>query len=200
MQQTGDRIFPMMLAVFKGGNMDSINQQQPEANHRDLFGADAIEQIKETVDKAKSCFFCTQGAKGGTGGVRPMSPLKVDDAGNLWFLSASDSHKNQELALNPSVQLYFQGDPHSAFLHIDGFATVSRDKDKIRELWSFVLKTWFTEGEDDPRISVIKVTPCDAYYWSNKHGNAVAGVKMLVGAVIGKTLDDSIEGNLTVTT
>ena len=31
-----------------------------------------------------------------------------------------------------------------------------------------------------------------------KHGNAVAGVKMLIGAAIGKTLDDSIEGKLTV--
>jgi hypothetical protein len=35
-----------------------------------------------------------------------------------------------------------------------------------------------------------------AYYWDNKHGSAVAGVKMLVGAVVGKTLDDSIEGKL----
>jgi hypothetical protein len=31
-----------------------------------------------------------------------------------------------------------------------------------------------------------------------KHGTAVAGVKMLIGAAIGKTLDDSIEGTLRV--
>ncbi|MES3020767.1 MAG: pyridoxamine 5'-phosphate oxidase family protein [Pseudomonadota bacterium] len=176
--------------------MDSINRNQPEENHRDLYGKDAVDRIKETVDKAKSCFFCTQGEGGG---VRPMAVLQVDDAGNLWFLSAHDSHKNREVAENPEVQLYFQGDAHSTFLHIDGIATISRDEAKIKELWSFVLKTWFTEGEDDSRISVIKVTPKDAYYWDNKHGNAVAGAKMLVGAVIGKTLDDSIEGKLIVT-
>jgi hypothetical protein len=28
------------------------------------------------------------------------------------------------------------------------------------------------------------------------HGKAVAGLKMLIGAAIGKTLDDSIEGTL----
>jgi general stress protein 26 len=75
---------------------------------------------------------------------------------------------------------------------------VSRDSAKIKELWNFILKTWFTEGEDDPRITVIKVVPTEAYYWDTKHGKAVAGAKMLVGAVIGKTLDDSIEGKIKV--
>jgi hypothetical protein len=49
---------------------------------------------------------------------------------------------------------------------------------------------------DDPRITVIKVLPSEGYYWYNKHGNAVAGVKMMIGAMIGKTLDDSVEGKL----
>jgi general stress protein 26 len=73
---------------------------------------------------------------------------------------------------------------------------VSRDKEKIRELWSPVIKRWFTEGVDDPRITVIKVTPTDGYYWDTKHGGAVAGAKMLIGAAIGKTFDDSIEGHV----
>ena len=58
------------------------------------------------------------------------------------------------------------------------------------------MKTWFTEGEDDPRISLIKVQPAEGYYWDNKHGNLVAGVKMLLGMATGQTLDDSIEGKL----
>jgi general stress protein 26 len=75
-------------------------------------------------------------------------------------------------------------------------ATVSTDKGKIRELWEPILKTWFTGGIDDPRITVIKVAPVEGYYWDTKHGSAIAGVKMLIGAAIGKTLDDSIEGTV----
>ena len=71
-----------------------------------------------------------------------------------------------------------------------------RSHAKIKELWEPVIKTWFTKGVDDPRITVIKVTPKEGYYWDNKHGNAVAGAKMIIGAMIGKTLDDSIEGKL----
>jgi len=91
-----------------------------------------------------------------------------------------------------------QGSHHSGFLSINGRAEISKDKAKIEELWDGIMKTWFTEGKDDPRITVIKVTPVDGYYWDTKHGEAVALVKMVVGAIAGKTLDDSIEGTIKV--
>ena len=178
--------------------MDSINRNQPEENRRDLAGAEAIECIKDIIDDAETDFFITGGGTGDSRGVRPMSVRETDDNGAIWYLGAIDSHTNQELQANPSVELFFQGSPHSDFLQVKGIATVSRDKAKIDELWEFVLKTWFTEGKDDPRITVIEVAPTDCYYWDTKHGNAVAGVKMLIGAAIGKTLDDSIEGSLKV--
>ena len=177
--------------------MSSINQNQPEKNREDLRGREAVEKVRELVGKAKNCFFCTSAA-GDTGGARPMNVRQVDDEGNLWFLSASDSHQNHELAADPSVRLYFQGSPHSDFLHLSGRATVSTDRAKIEELWEPVLRTWFTGGVDDPRITVIKVTPTHGYYWDTKHGNTVAYVKMLIGAAVGTTLDDSIEGTLQV--
>jgi general stress protein 26 len=178
--------------------MDSINKNQPEDNHKDLSRAEAAKKIKELAEKAESCFFCTAIGIGESSGARPMSVQKVDEQGNLWFLSATDSHKNKEIAIDPEVKLYFQGSAHSDFLQLNGHASISMDKVKIKELWKPVLKTWFTEGENDPRISVIKITPSAGYYWDNKHGKAVAGIKMLIGAAIGKTLDDSIEGKLKV--
>ncbi len=178
--------------------MDSINQNQPEENHEDLRGRQAIAKIKELVGKAQSCFFCTVAASPESTGARPMSVQEVDDEGNLWFLSADDSYKNADLARDPAVKLFFQGSAHSDFLMLSGAATVSRDKAKIKELWEPIIKTWFTEGVDDPRITVIKVEPNDGYYWDTKHSMAVAGIKMMIGAAIGKTLDDSIEGNLRV--
>lgn len=178
--------------------MDSINKNQQEENHKDLSWQEAAKKIKELAEGASTCFFSTGISAGKRTPTRPMSVQKVDDNGTLWFLSAADSHKNREIAADASVQLYFQGSAHSDFLELYGKATISKDKAIIKELWGPVLKTWFTEGVDDPRITVIKVVPEEGYYWDTKHGNAVAGVKMLIGAAIGKTLDDSIEGKLKV--
>ena len=178
--------------------MDSINEQQPEENHKDLAGTEAGKKIKELVGKSNTCFFCTQLTTGEPLKTRPMSVQKVDEGGNFWFLSADDSHKNAEIGIDNRVQLLFQGSDYSDFLSVYGVATITKDKQLIEELWEPILKTWFTDGIDDPRITVIKVQNQEGYYWDNKHGNAVAFVKMAAGAILGKTLDDSIEGTLTV--
>lgn len=178
--------------------MDSINRQQPENNRKNLAGSEAVKKMKEITEKNKTCYFCTHTKESMPMAVRPMALQQLDDHGNFWFLSANDSHKNQEIQEDHEVHLLFQGSEHSDFLSVYGRASISQDKQKIDELWMPLAKVWFTEGKDDPRISVIKVTPIKGYYWDNKHGNAVAFVKMAAGALTGKTLDDSIEGELTV--
>lgn len=187
---------PTAVATSHAFAMDSINRQQPEDNHQDLAGADAVARIRAVADKSATCFFCTAVARGPTGAARPMGVREVDDRGNLWFLSASDSHKNAELAENPAVRLFFQGGEHADLLTLTGRVQVTTDRARIAALWSPLLKTWFTEGQDDPRITVLCFTPQGGYYWDNQHGDTVAGIKMLVGAALGKTLDDSIEGRL----
>lgn len=176
--------------------MDSINKQQPEENRKDLFSAEAVEKIRELIDKSKSCFFCTRLSEPGTLTTRPMAVQKVEENGVLLFLSASDSHKNLEIAADPQVQLFFQGSAHSDFMTLTGKATISTDRQKIEELWEPLLKTWFTGGKDDPRITVIEFTPEDGYYWDTKNGNFIAFAKQLIGAAMGTTLDDSIEGKI----
>lgn len=178
--------------------MDSINKQQPEQNRDDLLGAEAVAKIKDIVQQAKTCLFCTAIQSQRSVPTRPMSVQQVDDRGRLWFLSARDSRKNVELESDSRVQLMFQGSAHSDFLSVYGTATVSTARDKIKELWEPILKTWFTEGIDDPRITVIEVRPSEGYYWDTKHNRAVAFAKMAIGAMTGKTLDDSIEGKLRV--
>ena len=178
--------------------MDSINRNQAETNHLDLTSADAVAKIKELVAAAETCFFCTQNKDAPLMPTRPMSVQKVDDEGNLWFLSAVDSQKNAEITADPSVTLYFQGSAHSDFMQLQGEVTTTTDKAIIKELWKPIIKTWFTGGVDDPRITALRFQPSAGYYWDTKHGIAIAGVKMVIGAVLGKSMDDSIEGRLDV--
>src|SRR5262249_59063845 len=105
-----------------------------EDNREDLRGQRAVERIQEVVKQSASCFFCTAVSLGGSGATRPMSVQKVDGDGNLWFLSAADSHTVRELAENPSVRLFFQGAEHSGFLTLTGRATTSQDKRRTNNL------------------------------------------------------------------
>lgn len=163
---------------------------------QDLSGLEAVEKIRQLIDKAGSCFFVTRTTLNHSHKSRPMAVQKTDQAGHVWFLSAKDSVKNMELAQDSKVTLYFQGSSYADFLELNGHAVVSQDKEKIKELWDPTIKAWFSGGVDDPTISVIQFVPESGYYWDNKHGNAIAGIKVLISAVSGKPMDDSVEGNL----
>ena len=176
--------------------MDSINQNQPEDNFKDLIGQEALDKIRELTKSAGSGFFCTKIVTGEAIATRPMAAEEIDDNGNFWFLSANDSHKNAEISQDPAVQMFFQGSSYSDFLTLYGKASISVDKQKIDQLWDPTMKTWFTEGKDDPRITVIKFTPTQGYYWDIKTNMAVALVKRAYGAMVGETYDDSIEGSI----
>lgn len=162
-------------------------------DHKDLRNESAAEKIKNLAEDIKTCMFCTY--KNGKLQSRPMSVQEIDDDGNLWFLSDKNSNKNDEINMNSKVEIFF-AQPHDKFLTLHGNATILYDRRKIKELWNPIIKVWMPEGEDDPNLSIIKVTPEDGYYWNNKNGKMVAIAKMTVAFVTGKTMDDGIEGNL----
>jgi len=176
--------------------MDSINHNQDEGNVENLSGNEAGQKIKELCEKAKNCFFCTGITHSAEFNTRPMAVQKIDQDGTCYFLSSKDSHKNQEIIADSYVQLLFQASTYSGFVSLFGRAIIFTDKKIIEELWEPLFKTWFTEGIDDPRISVIQFTPDTGYYWDTKHGQVVSFAKQVAGAIMGKTLDDSVEGNL----
>ncbi|MCE4556374.1 pyridoxamine 5'-phosphate oxidase family protein [Roseateles cellulosilyticus] len=171
-------------------NPGHADPMQSDARH-DLAAAEAIAKIRDVIDKAETCFFVTDG------GVRPMSVRQCDEDGTLWFLSDRHSHKNAEIEANPKVELYFQATEHSGFMHLAGQASVLHDHALIDTLWKPMDRVWFEQGKDDPCISVLCVQPTHGRYWDNKHGDAVAGLKMIVGAALGKRFDDGEVGNLT---
>jgi general stress protein 26 len=92
---------------------------------------EAEERIKEMAESTKTFFFCSEAGLGESGGVGPMSILQVEENGTLSFLSAKVSYKNQEIAANNKVKLYFQGFPHADFLFLTGTATNGRIKNGL---------------------------------------------------------------------
>jgi general stress protein 26 len=165
-------------------------------DHKDLTDGSAVQKIKDLAENIKTCMFCTYNSACKLSS-RPMAAQKVDDEGNLWFLSDKTSDKNHEILANSKVELFFS-EPHDQFLTLHGNASISYDREIIKELFTPIVKVWMPEGEDDPNLSVIKVVPEEGYYWNNKNGKVAAVAKMTVAFITGTTMDDGIEGNLTL--
>lgn len=177
--------------------MDTLNK---EIKHsiENLTGKEAVKKIREMVDSSSLCFFQTEVSFDDSQSARPMSVQKSDEDGTLWFLSAIDSAKNEEINKNSRARLLFQKPSSMEFLELQGNAEISQNKEMIHELWDSIAKNWFPKGKDDPRISVIKFNPQAGHYWGTKSGAGLAGVKMLFGMITGKPMDVGVEGELKI--
>ncbi|KAF2331294.1 pyridoxamine 5'-phosphate oxidase family protein [Flavobacterium daemonense] len=162
-------------------------------DHKNLTEELAVNKIKELAENIKTCMFCTY--NNDRLQSRPMSVQKIDDLGNLWFLSDRNSSQNADITMNPTVEIFF-AEPNDKFLTLHGSATIKYDRETIKDLYDPIVKVWMPGGIDDPNLSVIKVVPDDGYYWNNKNGKLVAIAKMTAALVTGKTMDDGVEGNL----
>jgi len=162
-----------------------------------LENKEAIEKMQELVKHNAVCMFTTL-LEHGYQPTRPMGTQQVDEAGHLWFFSSSESNKNEEIQHDSRVQLYYANAGDSEYMTIYGRAYVSRNEQKIRELWSPMVKAWFQGGQDDKRLTVVEVVPEEAYYWDTKDGKMVSMLKIAAAVVMGKTMDGSVEGTLRV--
>ena len=167
------------------------------SNDKNLKNNEAIKKIKELVKDITSCMFCTDVFQLPFR-TRPMATIDVDDQGNVWFFSNAASDKNDEIKSNDIVQLIYAKNSNSHFLTITGKAEIIKDKNKIEELWNPMVKAWFPEGKDDPDLSLIKVTPQDAYYWDTPHGKMVTLLKIAASAVTGTKLEEGVHGKIKV--
>jgi general stress protein 26 len=162
-----------------------------------LAGTEATQRMKTIVEHSRTCMFCTDPQQIPFS-TRPMAVQEVDDEGVFWFFSGKDSNKNEEVTSNHKVQLLFAHPDKSEFMSVVGEATIFYDRAKVEALWNPLVKAWFTEGKDDPNLTVIRVTPEEGYYWDTKNGVMISFLKIAAGAITGKTMDDGVEGKLAV--
>ncbi|HET6723445.1 MAG TPA: pyridoxamine 5'-phosphate oxidase family protein [Chitinophagaceae bacterium] len=163
---------------------------------KNLTANDAVEKIREIAKDANICMFVTDLSKLPLMG-RPMATQEVDEKGNIWFMSDRNSDKNRDIEKDPQVQLFYSHTGNYEYLSIYGSAEIVNDRTKIEKLWTPMAKTWFKEGKDDPNISLIKVTPENAYYWDTKNNKMVSLIKFAMGALGFAPKDDGgVEGKL----
>jgi general stress protein 26 len=163
---------------------------------RSLSDRKAIDKIRH-IAKGEVAMFCTF-PPGSLMQARPMSTCHVDDEGQIWFLSRRDSAKNRDIEANPRVKVLYAVSGRSEYMTVEGIASISRDQGKIDDLWTPFAKAWFSGGKEDPNITLIRVTAVGGHYWDTKHNKMITLGAIAIGALLGKTTDDGVEGALDV--
>ena len=135
-----------------------------------LTSNEAIEKMRKLVEDIKIAFLLTDLKKQPINAV-PMITKKVDEHGNIWFLSRLDSEHNSNIAKDPQVQLLYSDPSEMEYLSVFGNATIVSDKKIIDNFHTAEDDTWFRDA-DASKYSAIKIVPEEAYFWDSS-GNTL---------------------------
>jgi general stress protein 26 len=151
-------------------------------------------KLRELVDDIKIAMMITGFNRKPVSAV-PMTSKKVDQEGNIWFLSLRNSDHNNDLLKDNDVQLLYSEPSDMEYLSVYGEAEITTQKSILEDLYNKTDENYFS-GLEDPNLTAIKVKPQEAYYWDTKANKYVTLFKMGVGAITGNEQDIGEKGKL----
>ena len=148
--------------------------------------SDDLEKLREMIKDIDFCMLTTIDEDGDPHS-RPMSSNgDIDPNGNLWFFTSASSHKVNEVAGSPKVNVSFADPEHQRYVSVTGSAELVRDRNKIDELWRPAFKMWFPEGKEDPEVALLRVTLEKGEYWDSPSSTIGYALRFVSALVTGK--------------
>jgi general stress protein 26 len=104
---------------------------------------------------------------------RPMqiAARHQDQLDDLWFVTAVDSGKIEEIHRNPRVAVILSDGKR--YLSITGTGQVVTDRTKLANMWQERWKLWFPDGPTSGEAALIQVQPTRAEYWDRSLPNGI---------------------------
>ena len=97
--------------------------------------------------------------------ARPVSVLKVEPNGTLWFFVAIDGGIAHDVKGDPRVHMSFMDRGDDVYVSLRGTATVFQDAGKAKSLWNTLAGAWFPGGPEDPNLGILEVNVERGDYW-----------------------------------
>lgn len=130
---------------------------------------------------------------------RPMTSQQIDEEGNLWFYTSTETDLWEHIVAHPEVNLSFAEPDDSVYVSISGNAERVVDREKIHELWNPAVQAWYPHGPDDPHVMLVKVVSDSAEYWDASASGMVQLFNMAKAVLTGSTPEtDSEHARLTL--
>jgi len=140
-------------------------------------------KLKEMLKDIDFCMLSTIDSEGDIHS-RPMSLNgEIDNQGNLWFFTSSNSLKAHEIEGMPKVNASFANPDDNQYVSISGKAEIVSDRAKIKELWKPIYKAWFPDGPEQADVALLKLQVEKAEYWDSP-SSTVAQVLSFVSAIV----------------
>lgn len=144
------------------------------------------------LDEFNNCMLLTF-TDDGTPHARPMGIARREGS-TLWFVSARDSAKTDELTSNRTAVITAQDERR--WLAATGTASTDDSQTRVDQLWSAPMTAWFPDGPQDSDLVALSVDLSDGEYWDVSGGKLVRfGFGVAKSMATGTQIDADEEGD-----
>ena len=152
-----------------------------------------LEQLYDQIDDIEIAMMTTRRVDGHLQS-RAMATQKRADGADLWFVTLENTSKLHDLSADPHVNLSYYKDRTREWISVSGMASITRDRDKIHQLWAPDWKAWFPKNgdprhgtKDDPRMVLIGVDVHAAVFLEVNQPQPVVLFELVKGWLTGST-------------
>lgn len=140
-----------------------------------------LADIAEDMRDIDFCMLVTTAEDGSLAG-RPMSNnSEVAFEGTSWFFTYDDTRMVADIGRDASVGLTYAGKAGlkgivgapGMFIHVQGEASVIKDKARFEEHWVKGLERWFPQGTETPGLALLEVVATRVHYWDGEEEGEV---------------------------
>lgn len=143
----------------------------------------AQEKVVEIMRDDRFCMLTSVGDEGRLH-AHPMTPQQVTDSGDVWFFLDAESGQAANITAQKRVNLAFSDG--STWLSVAGHGTLSRDRQRIDELWNPMVEAWFPEGKDAPNVALLHVQADSAEFWDTPGGRVATALAFVKSRLTGE--------------
>jgi len=174
-----------------------------ETNRDDAPLGKRIEDLYDLIEGIEIAMFTTRRPDGHLVS-RPMATQERVTGTDLWFVTDISSNKLDELLTDPHVNLAYYNMKSREWVSVAGLATVTQDRNLIKELYKPDWKAWFGDeggdrdgGPGDPRLALILVEAQSVEYLVVDKPRPMVLFEVAKGFVTGSTPDVGEQRSLT---
>jgi general stress protein 26 len=150
-----------------------------------------LEELDKLIEGIETAMFTTRRHDGHLVS-RPMATQERIRDTDLWFVTDADTDKLDDLVMDPHVNCSYYNMKSREWVSVAGIATVTQDRNLIKELYKPDWKAWFGDvggdrngGPDDPRLTLIFVEADSVVYMKNDKPRPLILWEVLKGIVTG---------------
>ncbi len=148
---------------------------------------DDMRRLAECLEGQRSAMLSYGDAQGQIH-AKPMTPLEMDEQGDIWMMVSRKSAWPAWVAEHLQVNLSFVDLDEALHVSVSGIARLSDDMTRKQALWTAMARPWFSGGVEDPDLMLLAVRPHLADVWEGQDNAAVRLMAMAASVMAAKPI------------